>query len=229
MEINNDFSKLSNEVINYLGIKNTYFLLADGITSLVKPMYIAPQKWEIISASPLPEFGTLIIELRNNVKYSVLCSVSQLSNNFNSYLLMFENQLDQAFIDRLSKFHQITSASEKRRESRYNIGIENWKTFGLSKPEVQIVFDSKTYKCIINNVSVHGALLTGETASISQNGSMINFVCSFNDPAANVFQNALIVNCQNLQKNYSRYSLQFLDPVSFIWQERIQKFEEKQK
>ena len=48
MEIKNDFSKLSNEVLIYLGIKNTFFSFPGGITSMIKPLYIDKDKWEVI-------------------------------------------------------------------------------------------------------------------------------------------------------------------------------------
>lgn len=225
MEITNDFAKLSTEVIKYLGIRNTYFSLSEGITSLIKPLYIAPHKWEVLSASPLPSSGTLNIELDDG-KFSVLCNVIKLDTNLNSYLLLFKEDLYSGFLEKLSTFNKISFSSDKRREERFNIGLENWKKFGLTKPEIHFVFNTKTYKSIINNVSVHGALLTGETAPLSQNESLINLICSFNDPNQNVFQNALVVNCQNLKNNYSRYSLQFLDPISFVWQKRILDFSE---
>lgn len=220
MELINDFSKLSSEVLGYLGINNTYFEIANGITTTVKPLYIERNSWEIISASKLPNTGNLIIEFSNNEKTSVECSVLEnKTEHINSYTLSFTNKLNSPFLDKLSKVKNINAESEQRREERYLVGLAKWKEFGLSHPETFLVHNSINCKCIINNVSVHGVLLTGETASISKN-EVVNFICEFEN-FKSILQSALIVNCQNLVKNYSRYSLQFLDPISLTWQERL--------
>lgn len=229
MEIKNDFSKLSNEVLIYLGIKNTFFSFPGGITSMIKPLYIDKDKWEVISSSALPDSGTLVLEIKDKEKIEILCDVEKSENeNINSYILSLKNQIDTSFLDKLSNFKKVTQESEGRKEARFNVGLENWQSFGLLKPEVFLITKKKNYKCIINNVSFHGALLTGETAPISQNETGINFMCRFDNPKINVLQHALVVNCQNLHKNYSRYSLQFLDPVSLTWQERLLEYAQTQ-
>lgn len=229
MEIKNDFSKLSNEVLNYLGIKNTFFSFPGGVTAMIKPMYIEKDSWEVISSSELPLCGTLVIEGKEKEKTNILCTVSKSKNeNINSYILKFQDGMDEAFTQKLSKFKNVTKESEGRKEARFNVGLDNWQSFGLLKPEVFLIANKKNYKCVINNVSFHGALLTGETAPISQNEPGINFMCRFDNPKICVLQNALVVNCQNIHKNYSRYSLQFLDPVSLAWQERLLEYAQTQ-
>lgn len=229
MEIKNDFSKLSNEVLNYLGIKNTFFSFPGGITAMIKPLYIDADKWEVLSSSELPPKGNLVIEIREREKINVNCSVEKSDNeSINSYILTFDSFFDNSFLDRLSKFKKVTKESEGRKEARFNVGLDNWQSFGLLKPEVFLISHKKNYKCIINNVSFHGALLTGETAPISTNEPGISFMCFFDKPKIHVFQTALVVNCQNLHKNYSRYSLQFLDPVSLAWQERLLEYAQTQ-
>ena len=229
MEIKNDFSKLSNEVLSYLGIKNSFFCFPGGITAMIKPLYIEKNKWEVLSSSTLPSCGTLVLEVKDSPKVEILCTVNESDNeNINSYILFFQNDLDSVFLDKLSKFKKVTKESEGRKEARFNVGLDNWQTFGLLHPEVFLIANKKNYKCVINNVSFHGALLTGETAPIQQNETGINFLCRFDKPKINVLQHALVVNCQNLQKNYSRYSLQFLDPVSLAWQERLLEYAQTQ-
>lgn len=224
MELINDFSKLSNESLNYLGIKNTYFDFSDGITTVIKPIHIDLYKWEIISGSELSNQGKLIIEFDTNEKIVLPCTVLKSNElDFNTYILKFSENINSIFAEKLQNFKKITSGSEKRKERRYDVGLENWRVFGLTKPEVYLYHNKKNYKCVINNVSVHGTLLTGETAPISNNET-VNFVCNFHNPIENIIQTAILINCNNLGSNYSRYSLQFTDPVSFVWQERIDQY-----
>jgi len=178
----------------------------------------------------LPKEGSIVIQLKDGRESRINCSVHKDNNSeyYNSYILELTSEVDKEIIKKLEKFKLLSSESEKRAGARFNIGLENWKSFGLNTPEVLLYLNKKSYKCIIENVSCSGVLLTGESSPIQQSDVGISFVCGFKNPRINVIQKAMVVRCQMLKKAYAKYSLHFLDPVSLTWLERILKYAEAQ-
>ena len=53
----------------------------------------------------------------------------------NSFTLFFEDPLPQDFEKELITINDILKKSDSRREFRYDIGMNNWNTFGLARPD----------------------------------------------------------------------------------------------
>ena len=207
---------LGNDIMKYLEIKNVYFKNFGGITFVIRILEITIDKITIVSSGELPDKGILIIE-SNNSEYKIFTTVVKDFSMNNSYTLFLEDPLDINMQNKITEIENIKKDTEKRKEDRYDVGLNNWRLFGLKLPETSIIASKEIVKCIISNASFHGVLLVG-TRSFIKIGDRIIFQCQFNDIALK--QEAIIVNSIPLKQNYFSYSLRFMNP-SLEWCKRI--------
>ena len=75
----------------------------------------------------------------------------------------------------------------------------------------------------LNNVSVHGVMITVSRTCIS-NGERIQLLFKFSNPEENLVLPALIVSSNYVADGYQQFSLNLTEPLSFLWQERILRY-----
>lgn len=203
----------SREHFRLLKIKNIYFKTTGGITTLIRIMNINPYTTNIISSNDIPEIGILCIEMENRL-VQVLVTVIKDFTETNTYTLFHEDPLPDELIHGINKINEVMSSSDQRKEIRYEIGMKNWQQFGLSRADVFFTEkNNNQIKCIINNASIHGVLLTGVRSHIMI-GEKVVFNCKFE---TQVQQQCIVINTASCGNGYFRYSLRFLEPLSFIW------------
>ena len=221
--LENDYALVSKEVLSSMGIKNIFYEFPGGITCLLRPLYLEVGRWICTASAELSVTGFIAV---NETKYAVHSERTAGLDYPNTWIITFEQPVDITLQQKIIEYKKTARKSEKRSEQRYEIGMKNWKEFLLEKPDVTLKTKTQKIRCILNNVSVHGALLTGEAAAVKKYESGIFLCCSFVSPSEHIIQEGLCVNTQYLDKGYCRYSIQFISPISFSWQKRVQAFSE---
>ena len=92
--------------------------------------------------------------------------------------------------------------------------------FGFSYAFHFFLYKEQKILCFLNNVSVHGAMITCASSEI-KTGERIKIVFSFHNPSEKIVQSGIVVNRNSASNNYLRLSINFIEPISFLWQKRI--------
>ena len=208
---------VSKEFYERLNIQNIYFRSFGGITTILRPETFTPEQATVVCGSELPEKGILTIDTENTLqkrRIEIFVSVIKDFSMNNSFTLFFEDPLPQDFEEELVSINEILKKSDSRREFRYDIGINNWNKFGLTRPDLNLSFANGNIKCIISNASIHGALLTGNRSMIKI-GDKAALLCDFEEKKLKL--PGIVINADSAAGGYFRYSLRFLEPLSLTW------------
>lgn len=215
------------DVLKFLEITNCYFKYSDSAeTIIIKPIIIDVSFWIVMAANNIPQGGKLVIHTDEIYALDVETEPYMFEDDDTTYVkLCFTQQIPEELQSRITKYTILRQFSEKRKEERYDIGLANWELFGLEKAE-QKLFHNKnsSIKCIISNISVHGALVTGKAAYIRIGENVAKLYCTFNNPIDTIMQSALIVRIDKKTSQLYRYSLRFIEPVSLGWQGRFNSY-----
>lgn len=210
---------VSKEFLERLNIKNIYFRSFDGITTLLCIETFSAEKTTVVCGSELQEQGILTIDtedkntlLKNRIE--IFVSVIKDFSMNNSFTLFFEDPLPQKFRQEVENINSIQKKSEKRKEFRYDIGMNGWNTFGLIRPGQLLLFANGSTKCIISNASIHGVMLTGNRTMIKI-GDKASLICYFVKETLKL--PGIIISADSVSGGYFRYSLRFLEPLSLSW------------
>lgn len=133
----------------------------------------------------------------------------------------------QSFLNRISFLEYQDEKYGRRKEPRIAIGKDKADSFGLASIEQKLF--SKTEKliqsCVILDVSLHGICIITPFEN-TRFKSIDNFFIqiSFTNPEQNIVLQAHKVHLKlNPTKNkiYATLSCQLLEPISYIWKERV--------
>jgi hypothetical protein len=170
------------DVLSFIGIKNCYFLYPDGKTGVVKPLKITETGWTVIAADKqraaerVTGGQRFVIQTENPLDIlempveAVPCYGEALGENclgvysqgVYSYELSFPEPFPEWLERKIVEYRRIILSSEKRSEARYEVGLAGWKDFGLKSGEQRLLAGNKPVKALLNNVSIHGSLITAE-------------------------------------------------------------------
>lgn len=217
----------NNEIMDYLKLKNIFLELSGGITSVIIPVKISKTHITVYSSASLVEQKCVLkLEFRNGEDFRIVCDIEKNSDEINCYNCYFDDPLPESILVKVSELDTLFKNCNKRSEQRLEIGLENWKKFGMIRCDCNFTFNNKhTIKTIISNASYHGVLLIGER-SFAQIGELVLFNCAFNDCV--VSQKANIINAELITQTYYKYALHFIDPVSLYWVKKIDEFQNLQ-
>lgn len=210
---------VSREFLEQLDITNIFFRSIGGITNVITPIDFSTEKTIVSCGNELPQNGFLVIDIENKntlekKRIEILVSPIKDFSITNTYTLFYEDPLPFDFQEKLNRLNEILKKSENRKEFRYNVGLDNWKQFGLTRPDLLLSFDNGTAKCIISNASIHGTLLTG-TRSLIKIGDKAKLNLVFEDGKS--ILPGIIISAEPAAENYFRYSMRFLEPLSLLW------------
>ena len=115
----------------------------------------------------------------------------------------------------------------RRKEPRLKIGKENWEKFGLNSLTQQVFLPAikQITQCVILDISVHGICVIMPYADRGLNKSDNLFIkITFDSPLQSVIMNlhkvnVRINNCGT--KKFASVSCQILEPVHFLWKEKV--------
>ncbi len=223
----NDNLLLSQDALDFLDIKECFFITDSFEQIIFRPIYMEIDKWIVISSACLSSFGTARIVFLEN-QFEVSCSVEpiKIENFSNCYMLIFKDKLPENILIKLMQVKKTFRSSSRRSEERFEIGIAKYKNFGFSSPVQYFLFNERKVQCFVNNASVHGAMITTENLEV-KTGERIKLLFSFENPLEKIPQFALVVNRNSFTGGFLRLSLNFIEPISFLWQKRICSFAEK--
>ena len=210
---------VTREFLEQLDIKNIFFRNIGGITNVINIIDFATEKATVSCGNELPQNGILVIDTVNKntlekKRIELLVSSIKDFSITNTYTLFYEDPLPFDFQEKIIRLNELLKKSESRKELRYNVGLDNWKQFGLTRPDNILSFTNGNIKCIISNASIHGTLLTGERSHI-QIGDKAILSLLFDDGKINL--TGIIINAVQAAESYFRYSMRFLEPLSLLW------------
>lgn len=139
----------------------------------------------------------------------------------------------QSFIDMLDVHDKRDMQYEKRKESRIIVGKSNSSAFGLVSPQ-QTLFVHDIYAhqpCAIVDASIHGiCIITLHTNNIEDERAMLHIKLHFKLPEQHIILRCQRVHTRRIEpgKNtYAMISCRIVEPIHFIWKERVMHFMEK--
>lgn len=223
----NDNLLLSQDALEFLNIKECFFITDSFEQIIFRPIYMEVDKWIVTAASCLSSFGTVRIVFLEK-QFEFLCASEPIKiENFSScYMIIFKEKLPENILIKLMQVKKTFRSSSRRSEERFEIGISKHKKFGFNSPVQYFLFNERKMQCFVNNVSVHGAMITTENFE-AKTGERIKLLFSFENPLEKISQVALVVNRNFISSGFLRLSLNFIEPISFLWQKRICSFAEK--
>ena len=133
----------------------------------------------------------------------------------------------QSFLNKISYLEYQDAKYGRRKEPRFAIGKDKAVTFGLASIEQKLF--SKTEKliqsCVILDVSLHGICIITPFED-TRFKSVDNFFIqiSFTNPEQSIILQAHKVHLKlnpTQNKVYATLSCQLLEPISYIWKERV--------
>lgn len=137
------------------------------------------------------------------------------------------DEIIKRILERLSHLEYQDEKYGRRKEPRITIGKERAQIFGLSSLEQKIFFNTEKKKqpCFIVDVSLHGiCIITPFYNDFSK--KLDNFIIqvSFSNPEQNVLLQAHKVHTKlnhSENKTFATISCQLLEPINYIWKERV--------
>lgn len=114
---------------------------------------------------------------------------------------------------------------ERRKEKRIKVGIKNSSGFGLTSPQQYVIIGGAELECVIVDASVHGIQLLLENKRILAAADIFTVKVAFTDTCVLLRLNRVFSNVKEIKgKSYVYISAQILEPVHFIWKERVISF-----
>ena len=126
-------------------------------------------------------------------------------------------------VKRLSEYER-NEDYERRQEKRVKVGIDGAPAFGLKAPEQYVLTESGELPCVIVDVSVHGVQLLMESCRALASSPILRLKVSFSSPADEIIMSLNKVYAHGKEaggKVWSYVSCQILEPVHFVWRERV--------
>lgn len=216
---------MSTDILKFLGIESLVFEYENGKTSsLVLEYFTDENDFAVFSSLPLSENGKVRIEtFGRNLIFD--CETSEIRNSLGEYKITFSEPLPKAILEKIAEYRALKIIAEKRREERFEVGLKKTDDFFLARPDQYLIYlKDRKIRCILNNVSFHGALITGETSALKINENIVQLAVRFVNPIETVLQPAVVARIELCTKELARYSLKFIEPFSTSWQQRVENF-----
>lgn len=211
-----------NELYDFLGISGIFIELPGGETILSSLSCIDRRKIKVKAAAEITNSVVCVkISLKQGGEIKIVCSAQKDYSVVGGYCCYFNSPIPHSFEDKVMEFENLTQISDKRSEIRYPVGVRNWKEFGLARPGCAFSFSGQISRGIIADASFHGCLFVGERISVGS-GSVVSFSAEAAD--GKIIQRANLVSAENAAKNFFRYRLHFLDPLSLRWVRMMRNF-----
>ena len=216
-----DNSIIASDALKFMNIIETFFTTDSMEQIIVRPIFMEMNRWIVAASAPIVSPGTLkIVTTEQNIE--IPCDTESVSIEMfsNCYMLIFKKNLPDEMCLKLLFLKKTVRNCTRRSEERFEIGTSNFKKFGFSSPVQYFLYNDQKIQCLVNNASVHGAMITSRMSEI-KTGERIKLLFSFENPSEKIVQFAIVVNRNCISGNYLRLSLCFLEPISFLWQKRI--------
>lgn len=215
-----DNSMIASDALKFMGIIETFFITELQEQIIVRPVFMEMNRWIVTASGHIGASGKLrIVTLSHS--FEILCNVEPVSLEMfsNSFMLVLQQNLPDEMTRKMLFLKKTVRGCSRRCEERFEIGTD-YKKFGFSSAVQFFLYNEQKILCFLNNVSVHGAMITCANSEI-KTGERIKIVFSFDNPSEKIAQAGIIVNRNSAANNYLRLSINFIEPISFLWQKRI--------
>lgn len=114
----------------------------------------------------------------------------------------------------------------RRKEPRIKIGVNKYKEFGLGKPEQRIILEAERYTniCALADVSMHGIQIVTPYSVKIKDINNFYIMLNFEEPNQNIIIDVhkVYMKLNKINDNvYANICCQILEPINYIWKERI--------
>lgn len=228
--------KISKDILQHLHIETVYIVTGDNLY-LCCPVEIQKEKWFIACDSDSLE-GNVRLKVKYHGSFIYLDSLITKKSQENLYSFTYEVQINpeelkkdrfkETFFNELKNLQQQTEIWNRRKEERYDIGLDEkrQKLINFKTTEQTLISDKTPLPCLVNNVSYSGAKVT----TLEGNFAKDKKVClnlSFLQPIEQIPLIGTIKSCvikSTLEKKIvSILSLQF-DASPVEYKKRIDRF-----
>lgn len=227
--------KVYKDILDSLGIENVFLTGENNAFCTVLEFSDAGLVWTVATDKEFYQ-DSVILNIRLNGNYlEIKAEIERLENGL--YKLRLEKSKKKQFIlltEKIQELEEHHELWEKRKEERFNIGLNYTEEFLLSKPEQTVIFNKRQLPCLINNISFSGANIT--TASFNENefkrGGEIFLILKFHEPIEQIavkgtIQSIAIKSAKNTNKlKFAIIAIQIINPP-LSYKERITTFIKK--
>ena len=221
--------KITKDLQNYLGVLSV-LIQKDSKDLLCYFERFNDDELTFQIASPMNFVKNELVSLQFNFKDStenVIVPVIDFGENF------IKVKLDSTSLPNIAKLqkqlNQMILNDEKygrRKEPRIKLGLSDYKNFSLAT-KAQVVF-SKTFSfmqpCILQDVSMHGVCFITPYINVINKIDTYKIKISFENPISSVIIDAHKVHANIKMDNNKKYAIiscQLLEPIHFVWKEKI--------
>ncbi len=228
--------KISKDILQHLHIETVYIVTSDNLY-LCCPIEILKDRWSVACDSDNLE-GKVRLKVKYHGSFIYLDSVITKKSQENLYSFTYEvvideeewakDRLKETFFRELQKIQEQTEGWNRRKEERYDIGLDEkrQKLINFKTTEQTLISDKTQLPCLVNNISFSGAKIT----TLEGNFSKDKKVClnlSFVQPIEQIPLIGTIKSCvikSTLEKKIvSILSLHFdVSPIEF--KKRLDRF-----
>lgn len=218
---------------SFIGISYCFFTpLHNAGSTMIKPLLFEKEKWLILASSPIESTGTLTLNTESS-SYTYKVTAEEIFFDEDKtgfyYHIFFNEDIEYQLQQKIQEYNNLAQYIEKRKEQRFEVGIAKTALFSLEKERQLLYTDTnEKLRCIINNVSMGGALLTADKANLIAGKNIVMLQVRFVHPMQTISLKASIVYVGKLNDTFYRYSLQFIQPVSLEWQQRVSDYSTKE-
>ena len=216
---------IATDGLKFLDIKETFFInAAAGSQVIIRPLQMEADKWVVAVSAGLEQNGSVRVETgEGSFLLNARTEPVSLGDFSQCFLIIFTEKIPDFLVQKILHLKKTQRNCTRRSEERYPIGLKNFGAFGFSSAVQFIKYREQKCQCIVNNVSVHGVMITVSRTCIS-NGERIQLLFKFSNPEEKLVLPAIIVSSNYVADGYQQFSLRLTEPLSFLWQERILRY-----
>lgn len=170
--------------------------------------------------------------------FSISKAEIQVTETGNDYIwgtVIYSETVLESFFKKISFLDFQDKKYGRRQELRIAIGKNKLSEFGLSVPEQHLI--SKSAKiiqpCFIIDVSIHGiCIITSYDNPLFRNIENFDIALFFDNPAQKILIQVHKVHLRlnkTEEKKFATLSCQLLEPINYIWKERVINLMEREK
>lgn len=218
-------SIVASDGLKFLAIRESFFISGSGSQAIIRPLQMETDKWVVAASDFLEPEGTVRILTENDccIMLSARTETAGMDGFSKCFLIIFTEQLPVSLAQKIMQMKKTVRSCSRRSEERFDVGIKNYGRFGLSAAVQFLRYRTQKIKCMVNNVSVHGAMVTSGRLGVLQ-GERLHLLFSFSNPDEKLILPALVAGIRHVSDEYECLSLRLSEPLSFLWQQRILRY-----
>ena len=210
--------------LHEIGIDSCYIQIKDA-SYFCRLIDIKENTLQLITNTELPKDEIVHFFYRtDDIYYSVVLQEAYYTRDYTHY---YEFMLTEPFIAsvqaKIDAYVQREDALEKRKEERFDVGLEHYARFGLNSAEQHVFYNTHRFPCFLKNISLHGAQIISTKIPKITAKQFVSLYLQLEKPTETLVQQALVLRIDAQTHEFNAYSLQIFDPEP-IWKNRLHAF-----